>query len=74
MRNKTKRVVRIVSGCALLGAGTVMLVIPGPGVLTMAVGLGLLAEEFAWAKSALDRLKGGAKTVLSAVRGKGRTS
>ena len=73
MRNHTKRVVRIVSGYGLLAAGIVMLVVPGPGVVTIVIGLGLLAEEFSWARSALGWLKRNVKTAAGAVRRRGRT-
>lgn len=35
-----------------------MVVLPGPGWLTIAAGLALLADEFPWARRELDRLKG----------------
>ena len=45
---------------ALLGftvvlLGIAMLVLPGPGLLVIAVGLGMLALEFAWAERVLER-------------------
>jgi uncharacterized protein (TIGR02611 family) len=51
------RIVRIVAGFALLAAGVVMLALPGPGWLTIAAGLAMLATEFEWARRLLDRLK-----------------
>jgi hypothetical protein len=33
-----------------------MIVIPGPGLVTVAVGLALLASEFVWARRILARL------------------
>jgi uncharacterized protein (TIGR02611 family) len=53
----TMRIVRIVAGFALLAAGVVMLALPGPGWLTIAAGLAMLATEFEWARRLLDRLK-----------------
>jgi len=41
----------------LLLAGGVMLVTPGPGLLVIFLGLGLLAAEFVWARRLMDRLK-----------------
>lgn len=45
---------------ALLGftvvlIGLALLVLPGPGLLVIAVGLGMLALEFAWAERVLER-------------------
>lgn len=44
-------------GFALLGAGIVMLVTPGPGIVAILAGLALLATEYAWARRALDETK-----------------
>jgi len=52
-----KRMARIAGGFALLIAGIVMIVLPGPGWLTIAGGLALLAQDFVWARRALDRVK-----------------
>jgi putative transmembrane protein PGPGW len=52
------RLLRIVVGFVLLVAGAAMVVLPGPGVLTIVAGLAMLAGEFPWAHRALDRLKG----------------
>lgn len=55
--SKTLRVLRIVAGFALLALGIVLLVAPGPGWLTIVLGLGLLAVDFLWARRLLDRMK-----------------
>lgn len=52
-----KRVARIVSGFALLLAGAAMILLPGPGWVTIALGLALLAPDFPWARRSLDRIK-----------------
>ncbi len=54
---QAKRFVKILMGFTLLCAGVVMLLTPGPGWLTIALGLALLAAEFVWARRLLDRLK-----------------
>ncbi len=54
---QAKRFVKILMGFTLLCAGVVMLVTPGPGWLTIALGLAVLAAEFVWARRLLDRLK-----------------
>lgn len=40
-----RRIVRITSGGTLLLAGTIMLVTPGPGLLTIAAGLHVLSKD-----------------------------
>lgn len=52
-----KRLVKVVTGFAVLLAGVVMLVTPGPGWVAIAGGLAILATEFAWARRLLDKLK-----------------
>ncbi len=46
-----------VVGAALLVAGAVMLVLPGPGLLVIVAGLAVLATEFAWAERWLRRAR-----------------
>lgn len=51
------RVSLVVAAAALLiPAGIVMLVLPGPGLLTIAAGLGLLATEFPSVRRLLARV------------------
>jgi uncharacterized protein (TIGR02611 family) len=54
---QAKRWVKIVFGFTLLALGVLMIVTPGPGWLTILLGLGILAAEFVWARTLLDRLK-----------------
>src|SRR5262245_52042730 len=51
------RIVKIAVGFLLLIAGVAMLALPGPGWLSIAAGLALLAADFVWARRALDGLK-----------------
>lgn len=49
---------RLVVGCVgftLCGAGLVMLVLPGPGILVVFIGLLVLATEYPWAQRAVER-------------------
>jgi tellurite resistance protein TerC len=61
------RLARIVAGFGLLAAGVAMLALPGPGWLTIAAGLALLATEFAWARRLLNRLKATATRIGAAL-------
>ncbi|HXX45670.1 MAG TPA: PGPGW domain-containing protein [Candidatus Acidoferrales bacterium] len=54
---QARRFLRILFGFTLLGIGIVMIVAPGPGLLTIALALGVLAAEFVWARTLLDRMK-----------------
>ena len=46
-----------VAGGAVTAAGVVMLVTPGPGIVAIAVGLGILGTEFRRPRQLLDRVK-----------------
>jgi uncharacterized protein (TIGR02611 family) len=53
----TWRAVVFIVGVAFVLAGLVMFVTPGPGWLTIILGLAILATEFAWAHHVLDWAK-----------------
>ncbi len=51
------RAVKIAAGFTLIALGVVMVVTPGPGWLSIAGGLALLATEYEWARRWRDRLR-----------------
>ena len=54
---RSKRWLKIIVGFALLAIGTAMLVLPGPGIVAIALGLAILSVEYVWARRLLDRMK-----------------
>jgi uncharacterized protein (TIGR02611 family) len=54
---QVRRVFLIIAGFTLLLAGGIMLVTPGPGMVVILLGLGLLAAEFVWARRLMERIK-----------------
>jgi uncharacterized protein (TIGR02611 family) len=54
-RSRIVRVVVAIFGFLVVLAGLAMLVLPGPGLLVIAIGLGTLALEFVWAERLLER-------------------
>jgi uncharacterized protein (TIGR02611 family) len=54
---QAKRFLRILFGFTLLAIGAVMILTPGPGWLTIMLGLGVLAAEYVWARRLLDKMK-----------------
>lgn len=54
---QAKRLVIFVLGITVLLFGIVMLVAPGPGLLTVGLGLAILASEFLWARRILARFR-----------------
>jgi uncharacterized protein (TIGR02611 family) len=52
-----KRIAVSVVGLVLLLLGLVMMVLPGPGILFILAGLGVLATEYVWAQRMLNYAK-----------------
>jgi hypothetical protein len=65
-----RRVARIAAGSGLLAAGTAMLVLPGPGLLAIALGLALLAKNVSWARRAFDSIEKRGAGLRDQVRGR----
>jgi hypothetical protein len=51
------KVGRIIAGFALLIGGIFLLVLPGPGILTIVAGLALLSRDLLWAERLADWVK-----------------
>ena len=45
------------TGFAILIIGIAMIVLPGPAIVVIPLGLSILAKEFDWAKQLLERMK-----------------
>ncbi|MEE8528510.1 MAG: PGPGW domain-containing protein [Gammaproteobacteria bacterium] len=54
-----RRLVIAVVGLTVLGIGIVLIVLPGPALLVIPVGLAILGLEFAWARAWLHRVRRG---------------
>lgn len=54
---QARRLIVAVIGGTVLIAGIVMIVTPGPAVVVIPLGLGILATEFIWARRLLHRVK-----------------
>lgn len=72
--NATYRVAKriaigIVGGSVLL-VGIAMIVLPGPAVVVIPVGLGILSLEFAWARRWLHRIREKARAVAGGLGGR----
>lgn len=55
---KVKRTIVAVIGATVLALGIAMIVLPGPAILVIPLGLGILATEFVWARHLLHKTKG----------------
>lgn len=54
---QAKRVVVIVIGLSVIGIGIAMIVLPGPAILVIPIGLGILGTEFVWVRKLLHTIK-----------------
>jgi len=54
---QARRLVILVVGLTVVAIGTAMIVLPGPAIVVIPIGLAILATEFVWARRLLDNLK-----------------
>ena len=57
IRESGKRIAVSVAGFTVLALGVAMLVLPGPGLVLILVGLGILSSEYVWAQRLLRKAK-----------------
>jgi len=62
---QAKRFVIIVVGFTVLLFGIILIVLPGPAILVIPLGLAILATEFIWAKRLLFKFKKTVKHINS---------
>jgi uncharacterized protein (TIGR02611 family) len=67
-----KRVAVTVLGLVVVLAGILMLVLPGPGIITIIAGLAILATEYVWAERLLAAAKVRAARAKNAAMGRVR--
>ena len=54
---QAKKLIIGVVGFTVLLIGLAMILLPGPALLVIPLGLGILATEFVWARSLLKKVK-----------------
>jgi tellurite resistance protein TerC len=68
-----RRVAVAVIGGSVVLVGIAMLVLPGPAVVVIPLGLGILGIEFAWARRWLERAKHHAGRAMDSMKSRGGT-
>ncbi len=67
-----RRLAVLVIGLTVVGIGAAMIVLPGPAVVVIPLGLAILGTEFVWARRLLDNMKErGLQSVRKAKRTEG---
>ena len=74
LARSTKRIAVTAVGAALVAAGLAMLVLPGPGILVVAIGFAVLGTEYAWAAVAFERTKKAAEKAGRVGKGAARSA
>jgi tellurite resistance protein TerC len=59
-----RKIIVAVLGSTILALGIALIVLPGPAVVVIPLGLTILATEFLWARRLLRRVKRGTNRVL----------
>ena len=52
-----RRIVRTIIGSIVLLVGLVMLVLPGPALIVIPLGLAILAIDFRWARTVMQKAR-----------------
>jgi uncharacterized protein (TIGR02611 family) len=63
-----RRIVISVVGGTVLLIGVAMLVLPGPGLIVIPLGLAILGAEYAWARHWLGKVKERTAQVMDVIR------
>jgi uncharacterized protein (TIGR02611 family) len=63
-----RRLIVAVIGSTVVLIGVALIVLPGPAILVIPLGIAILATEFVWAKRLLDRARAEAGRAGRAVR------
>ena len=63
-----KRIGIALAGGSVLCAGVAMIVLPGPALVVIPAGLGILSLEFAWARNWLHKMKSKAGSLAQGLR------
>ena len=63
-----KRIAISITGFVVLACGIAMIVLPGPAIVVIPIGLGILGLEFAWARRWLKKVKDKGEEMVRKVR------
>lgn len=65
-----RRIVVAVIGGSVVLLGVAMILLPGPAIIVIPIGLGILGLEFTWARRWLRKLRATASDMVKRVRGR----
>jgi uncharacterized protein (TIGR02611 family) len=70
LNKTTRQIFVLLAGIPVIIVGIFMLILPGPGIVVIILGLLILSMEFEWAKRYLDKAKETQKNALEKARRK----
>lgn len=65
---QARRLIIAVIGFTVLLIGIALLVMPGPAIIVIPVGLTILATEFVWARTLLKKVKTGIQSISEGIK------
>jgi len=65
---QARRLIIAVFGFTVLLIGIALLVLPGPAIMVIPVGLAILASEFVWARTLLRKVRTGMRSISEAIK------
>lgn len=68
----SRKVVIAVVGITVAAIGIALLVLPGPGILVVLLGLAILGAEFAWARTLLRQVRNESSRTAARARARAR--
>jgi len=63
-----RRIAIAIVGFTVLAVGVAMIVLPGPAIVVIPVGLGILGLEFAWARIWLKKIRERSTSIVDSIR------
>jgi tellurite resistance protein TerC len=63
-----RKIIIAIIGTTVLIFGIVLIVLPGPAVIVIPIGLAILATEFIWAQRLIER----GRAIIKKLRGRGK--
>jgi len=64
---QARRIIKVVIGFTAVLLGGVLLLLPGPGAVTIFLGFAILGTEFVWAKRLMKRFEDGANNIKNSI-------
>ena len=65
-----RRIAVALVGFTVLGIGIALIVLPGPAVVVIPLGLAILGVEFAWARAWLRKVRQGSTDLVNTIKGR----